>query len=128
MRFILSFTGMQILLNENIYETDILDFLRKIGDSVHSIEELIIALRKENDSIEVFGKQNVDRLLEISTYQWQLEKVEMKLKAPSLIKIRFANEGEKPGQLLTEEDQIDALLLNLIMRFIRENGTVLPEK
>ncbi|KAA9345938.1 hypothetical protein [Adhaeribacter soli] len=112
---------MQTELQDNIKKVDVLAFLLEIKEKVHSVDELLDALQAENRRIEDYGQFNIDRLLEISTYQWQLEQVEMKLKAPSLIKITFAQEGEKTIQPKTEEEKIEALLIGLIMKFLRES-------
>jgi hypothetical protein len=112
---------MQTDLQDNIKKVDVLAFLLDIKEKVHSVTELLDALQAENRRIEDYGQFNVERLLEISAYQWQLEQVEMKLKAPSLIKITFAKEGEKALQPKSEEEKIEAFLIGLIMKFVRDN-------
>jgi hypothetical protein len=116
------------MLLESLIKNDVLDFLTCIQDSVHSVDELLEALREENQRVEEYGQHHINRLMELSSYQWQLEQVEMKLKAPSLIKISFTPEGEAPRKPITNEDRIEAFLLSLIMRFIRENGSCFREK
>ena len=110
------------MVNNSISQPDILNFLTRIEEEVHCLDELLNAVKEENRRAEVYGQQNISELMEISAYQWQLEQVEMKLKAPSLIKISFMQEGEKVREPQTEEERIEAFLLRLIMRIIRNNG------
>ena len=112
---------MQTDLQDNIKKLDVLAFLSEIKEKVHSVDELLDALQEENKRIEDYGQVNIERLLEISNYQWQLEQIVMKLKAPSLIKITFAKEGENAIQPRTEDEKIEILLIGLIMKFVRES-------
>ncbi|MFC5270281.1 hypothetical protein [Adhaeribacter terreus] len=115
-------------MSSSVLQADILTFLTSIQNDIHDMEGLLDAIRQENRRAEIYGQQNISELMEISVYQWQLEQVEMKLKAPSLIKITFASEGEKVREPKTEEEKIEALLLNMIMRIIRYNGHLSKEK
>ena len=108
---------MEPELPKTTMQTDILAFLRSIQDAVNSVEELLQELRAENNRAEVYGQQNLEELMELSNYQWQLEQVEMKLKAPSLIRISFA-EGWTP-RVLNHEEQVEALILDMIVKFTR---------
>src|SRR5690606_15334909 len=103
----------------SVLQADILYFLTSIQDSIYSLDDLLDAIRKENNRAERFGKENISELMEVSAYQWQLEQVEMKLKAPSLIQISFTPEGAKVREPATEEEKIEALLIKLIIRIIR---------
>ena len=116
------------MLLETLIKTDVLDFLACIQEKVHSVDELLEALREENQRVEEYGRHHINRLMELSTYQWQLEQVEMKLKAPSLIRISFIKEGEASRKPATYDDKVEALLLSMIMRFIRENGSCYNDK
>jgi hypothetical protein len=115
-------------MSSSVLQADILAFLTSIRDEIHDLDSLLEAIRKENHRAELYGQRNISELMEISSYQWQLEQVEMKLKAPSLIKISFAPEGEKVRVPETEEEKVDALLLSLIMRMIRYDGQFGKEK
>ncbi|MBK0403104.1 hypothetical protein I5M27_08920 [Adhaeribacter sp. BT258] len=109
-------------MSSSVVQADILTFLTSIQDDIQDMDGLLEAIRQENQRAEIYGRQNIAELMEISAYQWQLEQVEMKLKAPSLIKITFIPEGEKVQTPKTEEEKIEAILLTLIMRIIRYNG------
>lgn len=103
-----------------MHPTDILNFLRDIKDHVRSIDELLAAIRGENQRAETYGQTHIPELMEVSAYQWQLEQLEMKLKAPSLIKISFEPEGAKlpVSPLKSLEEEAEALLLEIVMRMI----------
>jgi hypothetical protein len=126
---------MQADLQNRVAVLNILQFLDQIRPHVHDIEELLQAIRIENDRVEIYGQQHLNELLEISAYQWQLEQVEMKLKAPSLITISFLPEGKSLTEPESEETKIEMVLLKMIMGFIRdkstgsfENGIILKKK
>ena len=103
-----------------MHPTDILIFLRDIKDHVRSIEDLLVAIRAENQRAEVYGQANIPELMEVSAYQWQLEQLEMKLKAPSLIKITFLQDNavQPAKQTKSLEEEAEALLLEIVMRMI----------
>ena len=115
-------------MSSSVEQADILTFLTSIQDDIQDMHGLLEAIRQENRRAEIYGQQNISDLMEISVYQLQLEQVEMKLKAPSLIKITFTPEGGEVREPRTEEEKIEAMLLNLIMRIIRLNGLVDKEK
>jgi hypothetical protein len=126
---------MQADLQNRVAVLNVLNFLERIGPDVHDVDELLHSIRAENDRVELYGQQHLNELLEISAYQWQLEQVEMKLKAPSLITISFLPEGETLPQPDSEEAKIETILLQMIMGFIRdknsgsfENGILLKKK
>lgn len=122
-------------LQNRVAVLNVQEFLNRIRPEVHDIDELLQAIRTENDRVELYGQQHLNELMEISAYQWQLEQVEMKLKAPSLISISFLPEGESLPQPESEEAKIETILLQMIMGFIRdkktgsfENGILLKKK
>lgn len=126
---------MQTDLHNRVAVLNVLGFLDRIRPEVHDIDELLHAIRAENDRVELYGQQHLNELMEISAYQWQLEQVEMKLKAPSLITISFLPEGKNIPEPLSEEAKIETMLLQMIMGFIRdkktgsfENGILLKRK
>jgi hypothetical protein len=126
---------MQTDLQNQVAFINVLEFLDRIRPEVNDINELLLAIRTENDRIELYGQQHLNELLEISAYQWQLEQLEMKLKAPSLITISFLPEGGPMHQPESEEAKIETKLLQMIMGFIRdkktgsfENGILLKKK
>src|SRR5688500_19161232 len=47
--------------------------------NVRSVDELLAAIRAENQRAEAYGQVNIPELMEVSAYQWQLEQLEMKL-------------------------------------------------
>ena len=109
-------------MSSSVLQTDILAFLTSIQSEVQDMDELLEAIRQENHRAERYGQQNISELMEVSAYQWHLEQVEMKLKAPSLIRISFAPDGEKLQEPQTYEAKVEAVLLKLIMRIIRLDG------
>ena len=111
-----------------MHQTDILDFLKRIKENVRSIDELLAVIRDENQLAEQYGQANIPELMEVSAYQWQLEQLEMKLKAPSLIRISFSKdplqfEGEK-----SLEEKAEELLLGILMRLISKNELIQGEE
>src|SRR6478735_1626916 len=110
-----------------MHQTDILGFLSGIKEDVRSIEDLLTAIRKENERAELYGQHNIPELLEVSAYQWQLEQLEMKLKAPSLIKISFTSGGAFINLEKTLEEKAEEILLGIVMHLIShgdlENST-----
>lgn len=115
-------------MSSSVVQADVLAFLTSIQNEIQDMDGLLEAIRRENRRAEIYGQENISDLMEISVYQWQLEQVEMKLKAPSLIKITFTPEGGKVAEPQTEEEKIEAALLNLILRIIRFNGLTDKEK
>src|SRR5688572_5935382 len=111
-----------------MHPAEILDFLKNIKENVRSVDELLAAIRTENQRAEAYGQVNIPELMEVSAYQWQLEQLEMKLKAPSLIRISFSNElvqteGEKSLEVKAEE-----VLLGILMRLISKNDLTQGEE
>lgn len=111
-----------------MHPAEILDFLKNIKENVRSVDELLAAIRAENQRAEAYGQVNIPELMEVSAYQWQLEQLEMKLKAPSLIRISFSNdlaqtEGEKSLEVKAEE-----VLLGILMRLISKNDLTQGEE
>jgi hypothetical protein len=109
---------MQIKQLHCMHPSDILNFLRNIQPNVHTIEGLLTMIREENQRAELYGQQNIPELMEVSAYQWQLEQLEMKLKAPSLIKISFSSEPTDDKKVKTLEEEAEELLLAIVMRMI----------
>lgn len=101
-----------------MHQTDILDFLSGIKEDVRSIDDLLGAIRNENLRAETYGQHNIPELLEVSAYQWQLEQLEMKLKAPSLIKISFSPGGTALNKEKTLEEKAEEILLGIVMHMI----------
>ncbi len=109
-----------------MHPTDILVFLKNIKSNVQSIDELLTAIKSENQRAENYGQKNIHELMEVSAYQWQLEQLEMKLKAPSLIKISFTEQLSGTQKDKSLEESAEEILLNILMRLISrgelENG------
>ena len=101
-----------------MHQTDILGFLTGIKDDVRSIDDLLAAIRQENQRAEAYGLPNIPELMEVSAYQWQLEPLEMKLKAPSLIKISFSAGGTMVTKEKSLEEKAEELLLKVVMHLI----------
>ena len=111
-----------------MHPTDILDFLKSIKENVKSIDELLEAIQSENQRAEIYGQAHIPELMEVSAYQWQLEQLEMKLKAPSLIKISFSNFSEPVEKEKTLEESAEELLLTILMRMISKNDLIEKEE
>ena len=105
-----------------MHPTDILVFLKDIKPNVQSLEDLLVMIREENQRAEVYGQQHIPELMEVSAYQWQLEQLEMKLKAPSLIKITFSGDGQLNKAEKSLEENAEELLLAIVMRLISKNS------
>ena len=118
-------TGVDI--PSSVLQTDIIAFLSNLQHDVYDLDGLLDAIRTENRRAEIYGQQNISELMEISVYQWQLEQVEMKLKAPSLIRISFAQEGEPVQEPKSCEAKVEAILLQIIMKIIRNDGFIKKE-
>ena|SRR6188768_1344769 len=111
-----------------MHQTDILDFLGRIKEKVRSIEDLLAVIRNENQRAEKYGQANIPELLEVSAYQWQLEQLEMKLKAPSLIKISFSKDHNQFEEEKSLEVKAEEMLLGILMRLTSKNDQVLAEE
>lgn len=101
-----------------MHQSDILGFLNGIKDEVRSIDDVLAAIRKENERAEEYGLHNIPELLEVSAYQWQLEQLEMKLKAPSLIKISFSPGDRVISKDKSLEEKAEEMLLGIVMHLI----------
>jgi hypothetical protein len=111
-----------------MHPTDILNFLKSIKDNVRNVEELLAAIRTENQRAEAYGQVHIPELMEVSAYQWQLEQLEMKLKAPSLIKISFSEESRQEGGEKKLEEKAEELLLGILMHLISRNDMFQDEE
>lgn len=111
-----------------MHPSDILVFLKNIKENVRSIDDLLAAIREENQRAEVYGQTHIPELMEVSAYQYQLEQLEMKLKAPSLIKISFTPEEKPAGSDRSLEEKAEELLLGVVMRLISHNGVEQTEE
>lgn len=111
-----------------MHPAEILDFLRNIKENVRSVDELLAAIRAENQRAEAYGQANIPELMEVSTYQYQLEQLEMKLKAPSLIRITFMQDTEYGQGEKSLEEKAEELLLGILMRLISKNDLIQGEE
>lgn len=111
-----------------MHPAEILEFLKSIKENVRSVDELLAAIRAENQRAEAYGQSNIPELMEVSAYQWQLEQLEMKLKAPSLIKISFSQNPEQKSEEKSLEDQAEELLLAILMRLISKQDLMQGEE
>ena len=105
-----------------MHQSDILIFLKNIREHVRSVDDLLAAIRTENQRAETYGQSHIPELLEVSAYQWQLEQLEMKLKAPSLIKISFTSSQNDSAPSRSLEEEAEALMMGIILRLISNNN------
>lgn len=119
---------MQTNLTKQYTFLNILSFLEHVQHEVNSPEELLTAIRNENNRIRNFGQENQNQidLPKLNAYLKQLEKVEKELNSPSQIKITFLPEGTRKEQPESTEEKADAFLLQLLLRFIRGNNPIEP--
>ena len=111
-----------------MHSIDILNFLKSIKENVGSVDELLSIIRTENQRAEAYGQANIPELLEVSAYQWQLEQLEMKLKAPSLIRISFSKGPVHHEEEKTLEEKAEELLLGILMHLIRKKDLIEREE
>ena len=108
---------------QTIQHLNTFNFLSSIQYSVHDLEELLAAIRREIKQVSAQEQQGIFDLEVLSDYKIDLLRIERELTSPTPIKISFAEDGEFLKKPFSDVNKAEKVLLNIIMGFVCEEQT-----